>query len=362
VTRYPIPLLLCVALLLCTSSGVCAFKYVQVGMLAPDAKLVTLEGEQVDAADLAGERGTIMLFWALWSARSMEQLLDLSTRYDSLAASGIEVIAVSVDKSTFDGPLLASIRRVREDQHIRFPMLVDPGLRLFYAYGVVAAPSSAVLDPQQRVVYSLAGYSLSAADTMVRTTYALLGLGDDEVPLPEFAPLGKVHRFFGLGVRLYRRGDASSALTYLRQAGEHDSTFAPLQYYIGLASEQAGDRAAADRAFAKATASDPANPVYQTAWAGFRMREGDTLAAEQMAQTALETDSTYVDARALLARIHLARLDWAGAEEQLHQGLAVDSENLVLILLNASRLTGQGDTARALDQFRRGLAPRLTTR
>ncbi len=357
--KYTVPILLCVTLMLGTSSGVCAFKYVQVGMVAPGAELVTLDGERVDVGDLAGEGGTIILFWALWSSRSMEQLLDLASSYDSLQAGGIQVVAVSVDKSKIDGPLLASIRRLRDDQQIRFPMLLDPGLRLFYEYGVVAAPSSAVLDSQNRVVYSLAGYSPNAADTMVLTAFALLGLGGDTAELPQFSPLGNAHRFFGLGVRLYRRGDAKSGLTYLLTASEQTSSFAPLQCYIGLASEQVGNLEAADSAFARATDGDIGNPVYRTAWAVSRLRRGYTTEAVRLAEEALDADSTYVDARALLARVYLARLDWGAAEQQLLQGLAVDSENLVLILLNASRLTGQGDTAQALDQYRRGLLPRL---
>jgi tetratricopeptide (TPR) repeat protein len=349
-------------LLFGTSRGVCAFKYVMVGMDAPQGKLLTLEGQQVEFSSRHGDQGTIVLFWALWSPRSREQLVDLVAAYDTLKTRGVEVVAVSVDGEDISGPELAEIRRLRDEHRIPFALLLDPGLKLFYDYGVIAVPSSAVVNPQSQLVYSLAGYSSYAADTMVETALVTLGLEiSEDIPVPDI-PLGSSQRFFNLGVRLLNKGDATSALSYLQQAQAEDSTFAPVHYFTGLASAGAGDLDRAERAFAGAVHLQPNNAIYLLAWAEHRLLSADTSAAVSLAEQSLAADSNFAGGRALLARISLARSDWSAAEVHLETGLAWDPNNLELGLLQAARFLGLGDTTLALSCYRQFLTPRIQGR
>jgi len=331
-------------------------------MDAPQGKLLTLEGQQVDLASRHGSHGTIVLFWALWSPRSREQLVDLVAAYDTLKARGVEVVAVSVDGEELSGPEVAEIRRLRDEHRIPFALLLDPGLKFFYGYGVIAIPSSAVVNLQNQLVYSLAGYSSYAADTMVETALVTLGLETStDIPMPDI-PLGSSQRYFNLGVRLLNRGDANSALSYLQQAQDEDSTFAPVHYFMGLAALRAGHLESADSAFAGAVQLQPGNAIYQLAWAEHRLLSGDTSSAVALAEESLAVDSNFAGGRALLARVSLARGDWSAAAVHLEHGLAWDPNNLELGFLQAARLLGQGDTSLALDCYRQFLTPRIQDR
>lgn len=333
-----------------------AFKYIQQGMSAPDAELVSLEGRSVSFGELVGEQGTIVLFWALWSPRSLQQLNDLASSYDSLKAAGVEVVAVSVDKQRFESGLIAQIRDYVEKQSIPFPVYIDQGLLLFYAYGIIATPSSAVIDPQNRVVYTLSGYSPFGADTMMRTALTVLGLresGRDTLPEIRY-PDPHAVRIFGMGLKIYR-SNQKSALPFFSQAIAADSQFAAAHYYFALAAAATGQLDSAVAAARRASEIDSTNAIYRAWWAQVSARNGDTTEALRRAEEARRLDSTCLSAHALTAEIYLKRAETGTAQQYISDGMAIDSTNVRLNYLEGERLILSGDTARALEIYRRSL-------
>jgi len=344
--------LTCAGLVLTTSSGVCAFKYVHVGMDAPTRSLLSLDGAQVDMQSLAGSRGTVILFWALWSARSLEQLEDLAEAYDTLQAHGVAVVAVSVDKQYFDDALIGAIRAAVEERQLPFPTLLDVGLKLFYEYGVVASPSSAVIDAENRVVYDLAGYSPYAADTMVLTALSRLGVESAGKAEPLALPSGDAMRKFRLGQRLFEKHQLEAALSYFTQAADTDSTFAVAHYYRGLAARRLAQPEIEENALARAVAIEPGNSVFKVALARGRLSRGDTASAIRLLEEAVESDSSYLEGLALLADVYLSTGDEVRCRDCLSRGLAVDAENASLLFVESSRLAHSGDTTGAVTLLR----------
>ena len=87
----------------------------RVGAPAPQATLVTLDGQRISSADLLGQV-VILTFWATWCSPCREELPLLSDYLASHAAAGLRILGFSLDTRE----RLAEVRRVA--QSLRFPV------------------------------------------------------------------------------------------------------------------------------------------------------------------------------------------------------------------------------------------------
>ena len=87
----------------------------RVGERAPQATLVTLEGQRLSTADLLGEV-VILTFWATWCAPCREELPLLSDYFAQHADVGLRVLGFCLDTPE----KLAEVRAVAHS--LRFPV------------------------------------------------------------------------------------------------------------------------------------------------------------------------------------------------------------------------------------------------
>jgi cytochrome c biogenesis protein CcmG/thiol:disulfide interchange protein DsbE len=85
------------------------------GALAPPATLVTLDGQRIATADLAGQV-VILTFWATWCAPCRDELPLLSSYAAQHAAAGLRVLGFSLDTPD----MLAEVRHVADA--LKFPV------------------------------------------------------------------------------------------------------------------------------------------------------------------------------------------------------------------------------------------------
>ena len=75
-----------------------AFKYLHEGMTAPKVVGVDLlTKEKVNLKELLDEHLVMVVFWASWSERSVEQLADLKEIITERESQPIKVIAINVE-------------------------------------------------------------------------------------------------------------------------------------------------------------------------------------------------------------------------------------------------------------------------
>jgi len=112
---------------------------------APDFKLDDLTGRPLS---LAGSHGKVILlnFWATWCGPCREEIPDLialQKRYKDR----LQIIGISVDDDDPD-----VVKKVVDQTGINYPVaLASPEVRMAYG-GIVALPTSFVLDSEGRVV------------------------------------------------------------------------------------------------------------------------------------------------------------------------------------------------------------------
>jgi len=121
------------------------------GSRAPDFSLPRLgSGEPVS---LAGLRGRVVLvnFWATWCKPCEEEMPAMQRLYESLAGSGFELLAISVDEDP------ALVERFRDRLGISFPILLDPDQRVSHAWQTFRFPETLLVDADGSVVERYVG-------------------------------------------------------------------------------------------------------------------------------------------------------------------------------------------------------------
>ncbi len=118
------------------------------------APVFELPRAQGGRAGLAEARGRVVLlnFWATWGPPCRAELPALQALHRSLAGEGLAILAVSVDAGPPD-----AVARFAAGRGLAYPVLLDPGERVARRYGVVAYPTSVVIDRQGRVVHRAPG-------------------------------------------------------------------------------------------------------------------------------------------------------------------------------------------------------------
>src|SRR6266581_1132150 len=144
-----------------------ALQSLQLGMEAPDFALRTMSGEPRSFRAVKGEKITIVVFWSTWSAKSEKVLARLQQLHERYKNQGLAIIAVNADEPKLSGATLAGIEAVKARLKIGFPMLLDEGLAAFRDYGVIALPTTIVLDKERVIRYELPGYPLVGSEALM---------------------------------------------------------------------------------------------------------------------------------------------------------------------------------------------------
>ena len=103
---------------------------------APDFHLKNLNGNTIGLKDFKGK--TILLnFWATWCQPCREELPSMQKLYTELAARGVEVVAVSIDRDNH-----GKVRKYKDQYNLTFPILLDPGQEVRKSYFIMGLPTS----------------------------------------------------------------------------------------------------------------------------------------------------------------------------------------------------------------------------
>jgi tetratricopeptide (TPR) repeat protein len=360
VTRWLPAVVVSVAAIIATSNGTAAFKYLSEGMTAPAFEGEDLRtGEKIDLGEFLGEgdRAIVVVFWATWSERSLQLLEDLVELVREKERPGLTVLAVNVESPNIGSELRDQIAETVQSLDLPFPVILDDDLEIFAGYGVVAVPSTAVLDGTGVLRYGPAGYSYFIRDQLVDSVAILTG----EKPFLEtgmadqYVPVKEASRYYNLARQLVIRGMHERSLEHLDRAAEVDPGFAAVEVLRGEVHLILGDTQSALAAFELATTKDDGQV---SAWAGLGIARGcsdDPEGAEQALRKAIELDPAYTPAMIELARCRIRAGDFVealGLVSETRQLLASDPE---LDFLLGEIKHGQGDQQAALAAYEAAL-------
>ena len=104
--------------------------------IAPDFMLKNLDGNTIALNNFRGK--TVLLnFWATWCLPCKEELPAMQKLYRELGSSGLEVVAISIDRGNPD-----KIKKYIDQYNLTFPVLLDPGQKVRKSYFIMGLPTS----------------------------------------------------------------------------------------------------------------------------------------------------------------------------------------------------------------------------
>ncbi len=126
----------------------------EVGYLAPDFALPSLDGNTVRLSDCRGKKAVFLNFWAIWCPPCRLEMPTMEKAYQEYKSRGLEILAVSIDA----GPKNA-VKSFMQEFKLTFPALLDPDMEVLNLYRLFSIPASILIDKQGIIRHRELGYS-----------------------------------------------------------------------------------------------------------------------------------------------------------------------------------------------------------
>ena len=122
----------------------------QVGNMAPDFELTTLDGEDIKLSELRGQR-VMVNFWATWCPPCRAEMPDMQKFHESKDIVILAVNLVGTESSK------ENVVKFIEEFKITFPILLDADMEVSNLYRIQPIPTSYMIDSSGRIQYKAFG-------------------------------------------------------------------------------------------------------------------------------------------------------------------------------------------------------------
>jgi len=340
-----------------------AFKYLKVGMDVPEFSLKTLDGKDYTLAQVKGQPATLMVFFATWSPRSTPALEDAQKLFAQYADKGFRVIAVNVDRLSLGPDDRRKIDELKTSLKLTMPIVIDANLETYNAFGVVATPSTAVINTEGRIVHEAASYLRSTGEDIREAVEILLGVreapkADAVAAKPAYKPDSKALRHFNFGRTMFQRGNRDKAIEQLELAAAADATYAAPRIFLGHLLLGRKDPKSVQQSLDQFTAAvtlAPQDVTAQTGQGEALLELGKTDEALAAFEKAVALDPTYTPAVSSLALVLAKQGKSAEADARFKAALELNPLDAGTYYRRAQGGEAGGDLKRASADFRRAL-------
>lgn len=267
-----------------TPSVSAAFKNVARGDKAPLFTLKDGDGKEWSNAEAFAGKVTVVVFWAGWSPRSREILEDLEKLRRELEPKQFQVVAVNAEHMEITAADRRAARDMLKEIDATPLVLFDQGLIAYSDYGVMALPSSLVLNEKGKVVFDLAGYPTTMRSDLADAVKKALGLPTSAELLPpeEYKPKNNALMYYNFGKRLMEKGQDEKGEAQLLVSVERDPDFIKPRVLLGIHFKKTGRLDAALEQFGKVKELEPQNSEAAYQLAAVSLRAGNFTEAEKL--------------------------------------------------------------------------------
>lgn len=119
---------------------------VEVGEIAPDFTLPTLEGQAITLSELKG-KAVIVNFWGTYCPPCVREMPLIQEKYEKYKDQGLEIVAVNIGENKVT--ISAFLRRL---SNIDFPIAMDPKRDLTKVYDIGQMPATVFIRPDGTVI------------------------------------------------------------------------------------------------------------------------------------------------------------------------------------------------------------------
>lgn len=122
----------------------------EIGNIAPDFQLKTLDGEEATLSDYRGTR-VMINFWATWCPPCRAEMPDMEKLYQN---TDIEILAINLTETE---PHTDQIQRFVDEYELTFPILLDEVIEVATIYAVQPIPTSFIVDSEGIIQFKTFG-------------------------------------------------------------------------------------------------------------------------------------------------------------------------------------------------------------
>lgn len=142
-------------------------KVIGVGDTAPEFTITTDKGRTVSTSDFGGKL-LVLNFWATWCPPCVQEMPTLDQFQKSLAAKGVVVVGISVDKDE------KVYKAFLNKANVSFHTARDPEAKINAEYGTFKYPETYVIDRRGKVLRKFIGPENWTDENMLRDVASLL--------------------------------------------------------------------------------------------------------------------------------------------------------------------------------------------
>ncbi len=228
------------------------------------------DGNAVDLSGHFGKNPVIIVFWELamdnaFLDYSLEELRYLNRIYEKYHnEKGLEVFAVYTPEDDKDIPEqeMSTVRNLIASNKIKFPVLIDRGFEFFREYGIIALPSTIMVNKAGKIQYIYPSFPLSGRPVFSEYVRDLIGIAPVEGKkegVKKRGPDSNAQRLYRYALQMYKKGLLEQALSPLKKSLEIDPDNSWFHNLQGIIQWKKGNSSLSVEEFARAIKLDKKN-------------------------------------------------------------------------------------------------------
>jgi tetratricopeptide (TPR) repeat protein len=223
--------------------------------------LSDLDGKTVNTAKFFGSKPVVLVFWELvlsdsFLDYSLDELRFLNNVYNKYhQKEGLEIFAIYTPEEDSDPPAseISKVRDIITSNKIAFPVLIDNGLKVFREYGVIALPSTIMVNKEGTIEYIYPSFPMAAHKVISDQIKALVGLHSVAEKKPQAVEEPGIdsesHRLYQYSLQMYKSGLQEQAFAALNKSLASDEKYSWAYNLKGVILWKRGNSAAAAEEF-----------------------------------------------------------------------------------------------------------------
>ncbi|MDD3813186.1 MAG: redoxin domain-containing protein [Desulfocapsaceae bacterium] len=336
-----------------------ALQTLGVGTEAPDFTLQDYSGNKKGFSALKGDKLTVILFWASWSRQSEKALKQMEKLYQKYKGQGFSVIGINVEKQTIDAQALKNIKGTTDRLKISFPNLVDHGLTAFHDYGIIAVPTTVILDKDRKIKFEMSGFPLVGTTDMIH--FLATAIEGKKAPTEVtkktgYQPDKKAVRAWNMGVKaLKSERTAHTAEMWFKKAISADPNFILPHLSLGSYYQKQDDLGKAKEQFQQALTRSPENAAALSKMGLLLIDEGSSADARKMLEKAIKADESYVPSYYYLGYLTGKEGDMKKATELFASAEEINPLDYQINVYRGKMFEGKNDMEQAATSYKNAL-------
>jgi tetratricopeptide (TPR) repeat protein len=277
--------------------------------------LKDVNGSAVNAGNSFGKKPVIIVFWELAMSDSfldysMDELRFLNEIYSKHNESTApEIFAVYTPEEDGEVPHdeMERVKNLIKINKIKFPVLIDNGFNIFRKYGVIALPSTIMINKKGEIKFIYPSFPLAAHPLFKKEIDSLMGLVEEskEDASQQKAAESQAVRFYSYAVQMYKKGMLEQAISPLRKSIETTPDYSSARNLMGAILWKKGNFEDARNEFYLASQIDDKSlPAYFNS-AVLMYESEDYGSAERYLKKVVDVDDTVAEAHYLLGLLYI---------------------------------------------------------